>query len=497
MKTKTQKQDEVIDKWTTSGKRGIFQAVPRFGKTRVGVRIIKESLLADPTYNVVVLVPSDIIRQQWIEEIKKEKNVNYLHKVVDNVITPKTLINKYKNATLEIPDLLVIDEIHRYFTEFSVEIRDLLGQINFIKFLGLTGVDVNTVLPKNVIHYFGGIIDIITEQEALENEWISPFIEYNIPLDLSNIDKERYTAFSKPMRETLDMYKGMANRLNNIIGNEFFKNDLQVIFSCYAGTKYKKGYLKGHKIRELVAAAMGWTRELNPNYPHSAKIILFWNPDNIYERCKEFKVFLHKRNEIILHNRVKIEAVLKILELNPVPTIIFNDSTTMVDEITEAIRSDVIAYHSNIKSRPVWDKHTEDYIKIASGVNAGKPKMFGKILLKKMAIEGMKYGRYKYLITAKSLDEGLDIPKVEQIITTSGSTNPITHLQRTSRGKTIDFNHKNKITKIFNLYFKDFYNDKAELIRSRDQQKLQMRQNTLLSPPITLNSLSQLSSLFE
>lgn len=495
--TKTERQNLTVEKWTTSGRKGLFEACPRFGKTSVGIKIIEESYLKDPTLNLMIVVPSEIIKQHWLSQAEVHSDIDYIKDLVkDSILTSYALVSKSKSQEIETPDLLIIDEIHRYFTHGSEEIRKVISNLNFINFLGMTGVKIKEVLPANIIAYFGGIIDTITEDEAIENGWVTSYIEYNVPLSLSEYDKERYVGFSKPISETLELFRGMKNRLNNRLKHNLFKDDLQVIFGCYSGLKFKGDYLKGHNIRDLVASTMGWKIDLNPNYPQNQVIEEFWNPDNLYERCKYFQRALQKRNQIILHNRVKIEAVLEILDVNPVPTIIFNDSTDMVDEITNAIREKVIAYHSNIKSRPVWDDHTKDYIKVASGKNAGRPRMFGKIMLKKMAIEGMRMGKYKYLVTAKALDEGLDIANVEQIITTSGSTNPITHFQRTSRGKTINPKDNSKTTTIINLYFKDFYNNKAELVRCRDQQKLLMRQKSLDTPIVELNSLSQIRHIF-
>jgi len=99
-------------------------------------------------------------------------------------------------------------------------------------------------------------------------------------------------------------------------------------------------------------------------------------------------------------------------------------------------------------------------------------------------------GKYKYLVTTRALDEGLTIPNVEQIIITAGSINPIQQSQRTARGKTIDNKNINKQTKIFNLYFDDFYTLSGQYIKSRDKQKLLDRQS---SNVYFINSLNDIS----
>lgn len=84
----------------------------------------------------------------------------------------------------------------------------------------------------------------------------------------------------------------------------------------------------------------------------------------------------------------------------------------------------------------------------------------------------LKDGTFKYLVTAKALNEGVDI-----LNPNTGYNNELvqqtfyTHLQRTARGKTIHHLNPNKVTKIINVYIKDFsYEDK--IISSRDANKL-------------------------
>jgi hypothetical protein len=78
-----------------------------------------------------------------------------------------------------------------------------------------------------------------------------------------------------------------------------------------------------------------------------------------------------------------------------------------------------------------------------------------------------------------ALDEGFNVENMELAITTSGTTNPIQHKQRTARVKTLEPN-KEKETMVLNLFFKDFQIFKPDgtvsYVKSRDQTKLMMRQ---------------------
>jgi len=115
-------------------------------------------------------------------------------------------------------------------------------------------------------------------------------------------------------------------------------------------------------------------------------------------------------------------------------------------------------------------------LRYKGGKRAGEVKLFGKDVLRKSIIQNMKNGELLFLATARALDEGLDIPNLEMVITTAGTANPIQYTQRNARGKTVDIYNPDKVTKIINLYFDDFYDEEGNLNKSRDKTKLLYRQ---------------------
>ena len=106
------------------------------------------------------------------------------------------------------------------------------------------------------------------------------------------------------------------------------------------------------------------------------------------------------------------------------------------------------------------------------------------------------------LFTVKSLNEGLTIENIEQVITTGGSCNTQTHENRIARGKTFDYANPNKVCVIINLYIDDFtikidvnQEDNTDIlkdVKSRDKQKLIERQSTTVQTPIWVSSISEI-----
>jgi superfamily II DNA or RNA helicase len=245
---------------------------------------------------------------------------------------------------------------------------------------------------------------------------------------------------------------------------------------------------------------MGWSPELDLTTEYGKSRNTNWHPEVIKRTAANFVDFVAKRNEIIINNDIKLNLVVEIFKRYPVTTICFNESVALASKIAETInktsgqdRNVAIVYHSKVESQPIWDTGLRDYIRYSSGQKAGEPKLFGKDTLRRLALEGLFDGTYKLLSTARALDEGTDVPTIEQVITTAGTANPIQYEQRSGRGKRVDAYNPNKITKIFNIYINDFIGSSGKLIPSRDKQKLINKQKERNSSIIWLENLDEIT----
>lgn len=473
------RQEEVLDKWSLNKGIGGFEGCPRFGKTNVGIKAINKHRFKYNDSRVVIIVPSESIEKHWKSHIK---SIDYYNNAETIVMTSNSAKNHISELTNKLINLLIVDELHKYTSEQNTNLLKELS--NHSKFrLSLTA---NHPYNNTILNNLFPVIDKVPEEEARENGWISDYYEYNIPTSLSDNEKIKYAKYSEYITETLELFRGKAHMIDK--DKKLLEDDYHLIMSCYTGTKSKNGYIKGEYIRSALAKIMGWNRELDLNMPRNKMIDVVWRPENIYERAKQFKNFVEYRNNILVDNQDKLNKVLDILKFNDVPTIIFNESTDFANRLANAIGDKAILYHSKIKSRPMID---EDGKIITT--KSGKPKMFGSIRLKNLAIEGFKSKRYKYLITVKSLNEGLDLPEIQQVIITGGTTNPIEQVQRSARGKTTDSFNPDKLTFIFNLYTDNFKDVIGNTVRSRDLTKLMQRQSKYTHSVQWLNSLSEIT----
>ena len=462
-----------VDRWMST-KRGTLHYTMQFGKSYTAILIIKRlielNLLKD---EVLILVPSEIIRRQW-NKLLEENNMDFL------VMTAQTAINSYK----DLPNykLLIIDEVHKFITPNRISL--ITNYIKYDYILGLTG-SYPSIENSRILDKYCPVVDVITEEEALKNGWISNFREYNFALTFDLELQKKYISYTNPIRDILQKFKN-SYRLFKI-----FKNDYEVLTACCAGKYYQGTYYSPVSIAKSLALRKGWGKSLNLTLGNNKELEDNWNPSIIMQDAKNFNDLVRERNELLINNNIKLEAIKKLyIKFKDKTIISFNESTDFANDIAEEINKlggRAVTYHSNMPSQPLIDPETNDFIRKKDG----SIKMFGKTTLKNNAINGMLTGRFNFISTARALDEGLSIPNINMVICSGGTVNPLQYSQRSARGKTVNIYDKNKVTIIVNLFFDDFvYNGKE--YACRDKQKLILRQKENNANPVWVTDIEDI-----
>lgn len=496
--SKSNRQEVGIDKWIANKGIGTFEWTMQFGKTYAGCLIANRTHANNATQPILIATFSQAIKQHWIKNLEEFTSLQLDLDIY--VLTSTEIINRANEGLLPNFRLMIVDEIHRFVSDVAYTI---FTKVKYRFILGLTGT-YPSGNDKKKLDKFCPVIDTITEHEALVNGWIAPFREYNVLLQLPEEDRIRYEHFTEPIREILAIFRNSKDlfKVNNS-RSSIFNSDYDVIQACHIGTTVRDPLgkpirLRADDIRRTLARFKGWHQQLDLSNELGNQIDLYWNPTAIEVNAKKFIDMVRRRNEILIFHPVKLEAVLEIFRKNPVNTICFNESTDFADLIANKINEEVapnpnvaVVYHSNISSRALINPDTGNYYTKKDG----EVKIFGKTSLKNMALDGLHNGTYKFLSTAKALDEGISIPSLRQVITTAGTANPTQYKQRSARGKTVDIYDPNKITNIFNLCFDDFIGVNGNVVKSRDLQKLAIRQQQNAIVPITVYGLEGLNEL--
>ena len=144
----------MIGSWWCLNDSGMYRL--RLGKTRTGINAIQLLVKKKPDAQILISVPTEVLKEQWMEELIKFGVFSNCRVVVIN-----TIIKGEWDV-----DLLVIDEVHGTVSEHMRRIFDCVTY-NFI--LCLTGTLERLDGKEVLLKQYAPVCDTITMKEALAN----------------------------------------------------------------------------------------------------------------------------------------------------------------------------------------------------------------------------------------------------------------------------------------------------------------------------------------
>jgi len=382
--TRNERQKVAIEKWIKSGGRGTLQWCTGSGKTRAGLLAIKSFISKNTNKKVVVVVPTDYLKEQWLLELIKFNLDNYVSiEIINSAIKVNTSI-----------DLLILDEVHRmaadtFFKVFAQRTPKLV--------LGLSAT-FNRLDGKHAILAFHcPVIDTLTISEALENKWLSPYTEYKVSIETDDIEQYK--------EENMKFLNAFA----------YFQNDFALTMSCVNGIRKGKVLIKpSHFVRYEYAQTLC---TLDRNHPRYKEVV-----NSIFKEVTAMAFVwsraLHARKSYVSDHPRKIELARAILEARP--------------------HSKAITFSATIKQA--------EKIKIGYVVHSKKTKKKNKLTMEEFA--KLSVG---VINTAKSLDEGADVPGLNLAVILSNTSSQTQKTQRI--GRIIRF-EEGKKAEVFTLVIK-------------------------------------------
>ena len=249
---RTERQEESVQKWVNNKLRGTLVLPTGFGKTRCGLRAISRFLNKNPSRKVLVVVPSDPIKIQWISELAKW-NLNA--DVVTIGIASKTEMSC---------DMLVLDEIHKYAAPQAFK---MFTNVKYKIILGLTATFNRVDGRDALIAEHAPVIDTISLQEAIQNNWLSKYVEYKVLIEVDDIEDYR-----KIDREFQEHYS-------------YFNRDFNLAMNCHTDWKIRYQLAKERAVnpdkvteinRQIIQHAAGFNRTLQ-----ARKKFIYYHPKKL------------------------------------------------------------------------------------------------------------------------------------------------------------------------------------------------------------------------
>lgn len=244
-------------------------------KTRAALLAIKMFLSKNKNKKIKVIIPTEHLKIQWLQELIKYN----LH----NDVTLEII-----NSAVERPekiDFLILDEIHmmlgeRYINVFKVKDPTLI--------LGLSATFERLDNRQELIKHYCPVVDVISLQEAIENDWLSNYREYKV-----NIRPDDIQTYKEINVKFLDSFA-------------IFNYDFNLGMKCVTNIIFRRTYGK----------------QLNLSAKEIDAVTFTWNKS------------LQERKSYVMNHPKKIEITKKIIEARPFSKIItFSNTVKQASQI--------------------------------------------------------------------------------------------------------------------------------------------------------------------
>lgn len=280
------RQEQCIANWIKAKGHASLECATGFGKTRVGLLIIKKLIEKRDSIKVLIVVPTTLLKEQWTNQID-----DWGFSFNCNIQVINTVITKDWNT-----DLLIIDEIHR---AGASELSKVFEKVHYKLILGLTATFERLDGRHELIQKYCPICDVVPITECIINGWVSPYKEYLVLVDVDNIEE-----YNKLHKEFCSHY-------------EFFGWDFNLAMSCIG----PKGHIAKDELRNKMC----------PRGNSEQRLQVF---KNITYHSTRFSACMQARKSFINNHPKKIEMARKIIEARPFSKIItFSNNVKIAESI--------------------------------------------------------------------------------------------------------------------------------------------------------------------
>jgi superfamily II DNA or RNA helicase len=397
--TRDERQEICLQKVKDNNYIAGIQAYTGFGKSRVGLSIIKSY----QPKSLLITVPTTKLKEDWEYHLSS----NNLKGDVFVINTAHKLKKSY--------DMVLLDEVHRYGSPLHSQIFD---NIKYNKLIWFTATLERNDGNHTLILKRAPKVDKITLEEGLNNSWVDPFEVIKIPIELTEDERVQLEKLNKKY-ESIKKQLGRGNPMVNA-----------AFYICYLDrNKWSRG-----KATNKVYFNSTIRKKLKGEYTDTEfKKILkkyFIYPDKedpFYKKAvlaKKFYNVVADRKKLLYNAKNKLSKTVELFyEYEDLYKFIFSQRIEFLEELYKRLPKDKVRiFHSKMKKKErdrAFNIFNEDNSKINT------------------------------LLSAKSLIEGVDIPKLSVSIITSFTSSQIDNTQ--IMGRTIR-KYKNKRAIIIYLY---------------------------------------------
>lgn len=309
MLSRSERQKEGVKKWLNAKGRGTLCYATGVGKTRTACIAIQTLLKRKSDASILVCVPTEVLKQQWIETLIKENLIlNCKVEIVNTIIT-----KKWNNI-----DLLIIDEAHLVASPtFSL----VFQMVNYMFLMCLTATLERLDGKEVIIKERAPVCDTITVDEAVENGWLAKYKKYKVLIDVDDIYE--YQILNQQFNEYFAYFNWNFAAAMKASTNAIYRNQLAKAFGIPA--------------KQFAAVCFDWMRLLRKrkefvmSHPKKFEIVRKILNARQDKKCITFSATIKDAEKIgigyVLHSKQSKKKNAEILEkFNAASTGVLNSS---------------------------------------------------------------------------------------------------------------------------------------------------------------------------
>jgi superfamily II DNA or RNA helicase len=347
-KKRLAEQEKILDAWIQNKGTGTVIGPTGFGKSYIGVLAVISMNTRHPLRSAVIIVPTNELKKQWEQHISTHKLINTTVFVVNTAIKRKIDCN-----------LLILDEVHRYAAD---TFKLVFSKVTFNFVLGLTATFSRTDNKHYLLEKHCPVIYTMSLNEAKKKNYVSDYQIYNLAVEMNASDTVLYESINKKFNYYFS----------------WFEFDFHRAKLCLSDKVYTSHY----------------AIKMNTSF------------EDVRVKAINFFRVMGQRKAFLYGNSSKLKVIKQILDNNPVKTIVFSETTSFADTITEIMKEVCASAHTSTSS-----KQRDDILSKFSDSNSN----------------------IRILSTAKMYDEGIDLPDVELALIASGTSSKRQSIQRIGR----------------------------------------------------------------
>lgn len=229
-----------------------------FGKTRTAINCLNSVIKKYPNFRILVIVPSEALKNQWQSIL-----ITNMLSFNSQVCIINTAIKHDWNV-----DILVLDEAHRYCSE---EYSTIFTKVKYKMILGLTATLERLDGKHSILEKYSPVVDKVSLTEALTNGWVSTYKEYQVIIDVDDIDT--YLKWDNEFTRHFEFFNFNFKLLMALVGPQGFKRRIEYRDLICQDESQKSEVLKAITIHATAAMrALQNRKKFINNHPKKIEI---------------------------------------------------------------------------------------------------------------------------------------------------------------------------------------------------------------------------------